>query len=454
MNRRSDFEGALRTMLRERAADIQRVPPGLASLAEDAAAPTADRTRHGHRWLRLTATVAAVLAIAGGAVGIRGLAAGHHVRPFAPISTPVAMPPRPHPAPPDVFSPGPPTSAPPASRSLTSKTACTASLPPAWTDALAHGVLRLGAEATFPQGATPDGQLLLTRDFGHSRDVVLLSRTGSTRLIYSVPDPDQHEVAAAIEGHYVLVTLDNRPRGAEQWVPYLTDILLVDLNTGTTTTVLHAQTHGVQGTTPSIIAAVLFHGHVYWDQSPSMVSTTTVIKDYDIASGATRTTRTGDVMWPMTTAAGVSWDPHGFRNGLNGHGTIQVPAALPAELAAAVPAAARATLVSDGTAYAWLDPSGAVGWWSPGQHPVLVHVPGGSWTTIAAVAGPYVISGSVLDTRTGAVATSNTLSPLTGGVEITGGAAGIAYGYTLPSGKDGPSLAVRINTTELPGLHC
>ena len=41
-----------------------------------------------------------------------------------------------------------------------------------------------------------------------------------------------------------------------------------------------------------------------------------------------------------------------------------------------------------------------------------------------------------------------------GGVEIMGAGGGIAYGYTLPSGKDGPSIAVRIDTTHLPELHC
>jgi hypothetical protein len=442
MNTRPDLEGALRTMLRERATDIQQVPRRLASVADDARARTGDRTRRGHGWLLLAATVAAVLAVAGGSVAIRELVAARHVRPSALISTPSLGPPGPHPS---IRPPGP---------NLTARTACTASLPPAWVDGLTHGALPLGAKGTFPQGATSDGKLLLTRDFGHSRDVVLLDHSGSPRSIYSVLDPDQHEVGAAIEGHYVLITVNNRPRNAGQWEPFLTDILIINLNTGATTPILHAQTHGEQGTTPSITAAALFNGHVYWDQSPAMVSTTTVIKDYDIASGTTRTAATRDVMWPTTTAAGVSWDPHG-RNGVGAHATIQVPAALPAELAAAVPANARATLVSDGTAYAWLDPSGAVGWWSPGAaHPVLVRVPGGPWFGISAVAGPYVISGSILDTRTGAIATGTSLDVLHGGAEITGAAGGIAYGYTLPSGKDGPQIAVRVDTTRLPELHC
>lgn len=441
MSSRSNLEGALRTMLRERAGDIERVPAALATLLDDAAPATTVHEPRRHRWLLLAAAVLSVLAVAGASVGIATLADGRHAHPSAPTHGPAPAP---------TTSPSPDRSGP----SVATQTTCTASLPTGWRDALAHGRLSLGAQDSFPVAITPDGELLVIRDFGHARDVVLVSRGGTVRPIYTVPDPDQHRVAAAIEGPNVLITLDNTPRAVQKWVPALTDVLVLNLDTGTTTTVIHVPPVANTLPVPTIFSAALFDGHVYWDQSPGNGSGT-LIRDYDIATGTTRTLETGELSSPVATAGGVSWKP-GLVNGVEARRTVQVPATLPTAVAAAVPAKLRATVVSDGSAYAWLDPTGGIGWWTPGAvRPLVTRVPGGPWSTISAVSGPYVVLGNdVVDVRSGAVATGDALNSLTGGVAITGAGGSILYGYTLPSGKGGPKIAVRIDTTRLPELHC
>lgn len=86
----SDLEGALRTMLRRRAIDIQQVPAGLTSPFDGAPDTTGEHVRRGHGWLLVAATVATVLVVAGAGLGIRDLAAGRHVRPFGPTPIPTS----------------------------------------------------------------------------------------------------------------------------------------------------------------------------------------------------------------------------------------------------------------------------------------------------------------------------------------------------------------------------
>lgn len=419
----TDLDTALRDMLRERADDITTVPAAITDLA------LAPARRHPVRrhpaWL-IAAAVAAVLAVVGAAVALRG-AAGQPQK-----VAPATHSPRPTPAP---------------TVHITHRRSCAVPLPAAWTHAVAAGTHRYGALSAMPLAVSPDGtHLLVARDFGQARDVVDVDRAGHVRPIYTVPQPDQYQVQhATVDNSFAAIDLQYFPRSAQNIDGTVRAVVLVDLRTGRAKELDQVSLadmlpkNGVEKRT--IDASMLLDGQVYWDVRPVYGNNRGTIRDYDTATGRTRTIFTGRVGWPQLTGAGVSW----------GGSQVRVRRSLPATVSAALTTSAmRNSLVTDGSAYAWVAGRGVIGWWGPGASITTVRVNGFTGQTLDGVAGPYVaFGGKLMDTRTGALTRLPGLQPL-----IYGGHGVLAsYGFTGQF-KESATDVIRIDTTGLPELTC
>ena len=419
----SELEDRLRTMLRERAGDVTEVPAHV--LAVPSARPSGVRRT---AWL-VAAAVAVVLALAAAVVAVSG---NRH------RSAPATRPPTVHPS-----SPAHPTP------TTVTTVACAAALPAKWRTAVQSGTSRFGAESVMPLGISEDGhQVIATRDFGAARDVVVIDASGHARRIYSVPQPDTYQVIhASIDGNYAALDLSRYPRSAASIIPSAQKVLLVDLRDLKVTVLAAApiviNRSGEQRRT--IDGSVLWRGTVYWDVRAHYTAQVADIDAYSIATGHTSLIAHGGPFFPRVVGGGVTWSSYDAN-------TVSVWRTLPPQ----VPRAPG--LQSDGTSYAWPIGRDRIAWWAPGRrNPVVLRIPDVPEVQLEWVAGPYVFFGSdrvpvqatrVIDARSGATALLRGSTPL-----MAAGGSVVGYVFTGSFKESGTAL-VRLDTSQLPGLHC
>ena len=349
---------------------------------------------------------------------------------------------------------GPSTTAP--TPSTTSRTpvpgpACRTGLPAAWRAAVADGTTTAGAASAFPLFVTNDGRVLISRDFGTSRDVALLTPGGSAQRIYSVPAPDQNQVLdGVVEGNRALIVVSRLPRNSNGVLQTVDRIVVLDLRTGGQTVVASNGKHNFVTGGRTIDGATLYRGRVYYDVRKSYVSNKSAIHEYDVAAGTDRVIATaggdGPGAGPALTRQGVVWSKQTMQLG--------VPRALPAPVAdAAQGSRAASSLASDGTAYAWLSGRRELGYWAPSMSaPEYLRIPGLSG--VDAVSGSFVIVDGagkapslLLDARSHAVA------PLAGVQPYALSAGSLVAAYDFAGSKEAFTV-VALDTSHLPALRC
>jgi hypothetical protein len=435
----TDFDTELRTMLRERANDIDSLPADFADLASLDVLdndPIHDRFRRPRTGWLIAAVIAAVLAVGGIAIALQGKSGHGH-------------------APPATHSPtGRPTTTP--APSLLRRATCAATLPRKWSSAIAAGTSRYGATSVLPLAISPDGSaMLVARDFGQARDVALVRGSGSPRSIYSVPQPDENQVVnASLDDKHAVIDLDRLPRNSNGVIPGARQVLLITLSSGAVKQldqVIYASFTSVPAGR-SIDGSLLWNGHVYWDVRTVYTDRTTTIRDYDIATGKTTTAGTGTPGVPRLLAAGVTFDPEGSSS-------IAIPRHLPSVVAAAS-LGRRNFLVTDGRVFAWTTATKQIAWWVPGDSQITVlTLPRGVDPELESVNGPFLVFDDqnstnlrrdLLDARTGATAPlPSTLQP------ILMSAGSVALGYSFTGAfKTSSTAVVRLDTNGLPGLTC
>lgn len=449
----NDFESEIRTMLAERSRDIASAPPRLASVGDDSPeggrAPVVTEPRWSTRWL-VAASVAAVLVVAGGVIGVRlWLAGSSGDVPAGPTPTsPVAVTPPMTSEPatamttsgaqvaPSLTTAAPTTTAavpttgqaapttdpsrvthPPAKGTGAGKqvtAACVAPWPASWQAAIATPGSAYGAQSARPLGAAADGTVLVARDFGPggARDLVLVRAGTEPEVVYTVADPATTGIqSAAIADDKLVVSVGWSPRApkgqepGDGWLPNVTEVVVIDLETGAQQRIASSGASPAQVGTDAmtIDTVVVIGGAVYWDVRASYDDPAGTIESYDLATGTRRTAYTGPAVEFYdgldTSAAGVTIG-----------GQLVVRADLPAVVDAAVPVGDRGSVQSDGTAYAWVAGSREIGWWRPGAaSPSYVRLPEAlpqdTYPNLLAVAGPLVVIGgsTVLDMTTAAV---------------------------------------------------
>lgn len=428
----TELEALLRATLKARAAEVTE--------AADLPTTTTSRLRRSHRWLPALAAAAIIAAVAATVVGIR--VAGSHAPAKPPASSPSPSPTR-------TAAPAPPQ---PPNLVVT----CHAKLPAAWKTAITQGGSRYGADSAFPIAISPDGrQLLVSRDFGTSRDVALVGTSGAPRPIFTVLQPNLNQVQhASIDGHYAAIDVQRLPRNANGVLGTVVEVVLIDLRSLHSTLLDSVEDSDITYGRRTIDGSVVADGHVYWDVRTSYGNLRGVIRDYDIVTGQVRDAYSGVVGQLSRTALGIS-------TAWNGEGQVVIPGDVPEPVQAALTTnASRLSVISDGSSYAWLH-GRHIEWWAPGQNQVSELTPTDVAPGLIAVAGHYVMyddpsSDSVvpivyiLNTSNGAIGASvNVLQP------YALSSAGVFVGYRFAgSFKTSPTEPVRIDTTKLPGLHC
>lgn len=507
------FESEIRAMLTARAGDIASAPPLLSAAADDEAPdvkpPTAtgghERSiprRSSARWL-VAASVAAVLVVAGGVIGVRlWVAEGSNDVPAGPTPSTTAAPtsvPTPTPTPtitatygvtttsqelantadpsavmtstPSVLTtdPGRVTYPPGATGDAQVTTACVAPLPDSWRVALSQPGTAYGAWSAWPLGVAADGTVLVARDFGQgkARDLVLVRPGAEPEVVYTVADPATTGIqSAALVGDELVVSVGSNPRAPKGEEPgssplaNVTEIDLVDLATGAQRVIArNGPSPAKAGTAAMTIdTAAVIDGIVYWDVRASYVDPAGTIESYDLATGVESTAYRGPAA--------------AFYNGLNVGaagitvgGQLLVPAGLPTAVQDAVPADDIGTVQTDGTAYAWLAGPQEIGWWQPGAaSPSYVRLPEvmqpDLYAKLLTVAGPLVVVGdsTVLDMTTAAVTSlpEGAAPPVDIGRGVVYTASRVGTGHFDDDGYwvDPSQRANLIELSSLPALAC
>lgn len=474
----NDFEDEIRAMLTARAGDIASAPPLLASAHDGARAggrpDAATRPRQPGRWL-VAATVAAVLAVAGGVLGVRlWLAEGSGNVPAGPTpasSVPVTLSPTT-----DLESIATTTGQPPVTMTDSSRVtqspesgaaaACTAAWPASWQAALAAPGTAYGAESARPLGVAADGTVLVARDFGQgkARDLVLVRPGVEPTVAFTVSDPQQTNIeSAALVGDELVVSIGSDPRlprGQEPGsspMPNVSQILVIDLPSDAQRVIASSKADAA-GPAKTIDTVVVIGGTVYWDVRASYDVPAGTIESYDLAAKTRRAAYSGPA---VLFYDGLDVSAAGITVG----GTLVVRAGLPAAVDDAVPADDQRSVQTDGTAYAWVAGPQEIGWWRPGaESPSYVRLPEvlpqDTYPNLLAVAGSLVVIGgsTVLDMTTAAITSlPEDAAPLVDigrGTFFTASRAGTGHfdddGYWV----DPSQLANLIELSGLPGLTC
>lgn len=404
-----DLDTALRTMLRERADDITRVPAQLVELPREVRQPR-------RRWPVIAAAAAAVAIIAGGAAILRGDHSSSH--------------------------------------NASAGTVCSTALPEQWRRALTDRLTPNGRDVD-PLAAAPDGALVVSAQAASGGADLLLWRTdGSAKIFYHLPKYPGTDALGTVttDGRYVLLPVEGN-QGALADYPAgvidtkdagVTALLLVDSRTGSVIRLAGMTAADLKDAVNVIDGAALLDGHVYWDVRPHDNSRQGRIRNYDIAERSTTTIASGRIgSIPTLTARGVSWGSGGVRSTL----FEQLTARLPRD---------AQNDVTDGSAFAYVRGRGLY-WLSANggsAGPFVPYSPGRP--RLFAVTGPIVFlrptgSGAhdldVLDTRTGAVAS---LGLTDTGRDYAGG--GVLAAVLQRNDNDYP--IVRLDTARLPRLTC
>jgi hypothetical protein len=333
---------------------------------------------------------------------------------------------------------------------------CSTSLPATWRTALADGTGTVGAAAAYPLAVGGDGAVLVTRDFGTSRDVALVARDGSVRRIYTVPAPDQNQVLdGVVERHWALIDVSRLPRHSNGVLQTVVIVVVVDLDSGKHTVIASTTDGDVTKGLRTIDGATLYDGRVYYDVRAKYVSRRSAIHRYDIATKSDRVIATtldsnGTGEAPKLTAQGVIWSPATMQLG--------VARPLPGPVAKAINGdPVRTHLATDGTSYAWIPGPRELAWWAPSvKSPRVFVLPEGASSLTPTVAGPLVMytpagddqNGSVphiFDARSGATA----LLPHVEMYAVSGD--GVFAGFQTAGGA---TSVVRLDAAKLPELRC
>jgi hypothetical protein len=419
----TDLDDALRTMLRQRAHDVDAVPSHLLrpdELAGDEVVDLAPRRRHNTIQL-IAASVVAVLALAGALVGLRHLG-GHGTPTGSPTST----------------SSTPPVEA--------DGRECRAILPAAWRTAFTATVALGSPGSSTVLGVSDTGAALISRDVGSTHDVVLVQPGGGPATVLQVP-ANLEAYTGGLYGSYAVVPLYWAPNSTVTSTVMRLDV--INLHTGVVTRIAGTSTAARTSGQHVVDGAVVLDGAVYYDRRTD--ASHGVLMKYDLRTGRTSTAYSGPV---GTGGAPVRASAAGVVVADPGGGfTLRVRVSLPPAVAGRIGQSAI-TAGTDGTAYAWFDQlKQTINWWTPGQavrtlRATLGQPDGDDTIPRVDVAGPYVFySGpqlQVVDTRTGAVATLPNVVVASGG----------DYVGTYVTAHHSSAQAGVVDTSTLPALTC
>ncbi len=304
----------------------------------------------------------------------------------------------------------------------TTRPSCDAALPASWQQAIDASGVGTGGISNVPLAVGRAGEVAAVRDNGDTRDMLLISADKSVTEIYAVPDPKLNNVGfVAMDDRWIVAGLDRAPRGANGVLPTLVRIDVIDKQGGQVRTVVESSEEDYGSGGATIDSTALFGDKVYWITRDTYAGDTGTIKSYDLNTGTVSDVASGAMRNVRATAAGLAWDVAWDENGARAE--LKIPDALPPPVAGAVGTGRdQMTLVTDGTAYAWITETerGGTGiaWWSPNSG--LVRITGGvpveaNQLPQVYVVGPYVILGrgradqkhdtfaTVVDTRSGAI---------------------------------------------------
>lgn len=346
--------------------------------------------RPRHRFAPLAAAAVVALAVVGLVVGVRAATE----RPTRPAAPDIAM-----------RTTAPPTS--PAAP-VAHRAACDASLPSGWRDAIAAHTTTF-ASRTYGQvsiqGVTDDGTVVVEyAPPGTSvRGTITLNfgtlSPGSDRirpLTTIAGHGDSVGWSFQLQGNTLLVgTHFTRGQGPTSATP--TRITAIDVHEGEQIAVANLPGSDASDTD----GAFLQDGVVYWDEYPADSNNREIVYAYDVATGVRSTLYDG----PRAdrdlgrSAAGIWWTGSPL--------APNRPARLPEAVAEnSRNKAARQSLTTDGTSYAWRT-ANTISWWTPGSAVVKTRINNDG---VEAVAGPILAFSpagnrvpELLDTRTGAV---------------------------------------------------
>lgn len=326
--------------------------------------------RHGRSWWPVAAAVAAVLAVIGVVLAVRHISSDRH-QPAMPV--------------------------------IVTRSACTIDPPPAWQHAIeAAGRRNLGQ---LVLGGAPDGTILVRREDGTTVQTVLVSPSGATSIVQQMPFPGRYGVAtnSMIDSRWIVLPIGD----IRADVPTLLEFDVFDRATLQLTEKVPITKGGRIGTW------ALFDGHLYWTQPRS--GSTSSLLDHDLTARTTRTAEPYGVQNLLASPNGVAWTDAQHRTHLLGGAA---PDQIPGQ------PGTHPGLVTDGRSYAW--PSGSSITWhnTATKQTVIVRWFPRFQVTVVAVAGPYVLinseynqnrSSQLIDTRTGAAASSPGAAPATSG---------------------------------------
>jgi hypothetical protein len=322
----------------------------------------------------------------------------------------------------------------------TVRTSCEVALPAAWQEAIEGSAVSTGGVSTVPLAVGRAGEVVAVRDNGDTRDLLLIGADKSVREIYAVPDPELNDVGfVAMDDRWIVVGVERIPRDANGVIPMPIRIDVIDRHSGSVRTLAQGAAPGDAPSAARLDSVALFRGKVYWVETfTEGTRNGTVLTTYDLGKGRVETTESGAKAGVWANASGLSF---GISTGtplldgwarLTAVAEVKIPAPLPTPVADELGTGRdRLTLVTDGTAYAWItgfDHGGTgVAWWSRESGLVRVTgevsgevVPLPPGTTVLPpvhVVGPYVVVGksgvsdtpeqatfaTVVDTRSGAV---------------------------------------------------
>jgi hypothetical protein len=345
------------------------------------------RAGRGVVWWPIAAAIVAVLAVIGVVVAIRHVASDRH-RPANPVTV--------------------------------TRTACTTVLPQQWQHAIDAGTLI----DAMVWGVAPDGAALVRRGLDTPAHVVLMAPDGSTRAVDDRPPPGTGFVGLhpMIDRQWIVLPIATT--GENQ---LLTQFDVIDRAT------LQVTEHVRVTRGSNVEGWALLHGHLYWTESGRVV-------EHDIASRQTRTVVPGKAQGLLSSPIGVAWtEAHNVTHPLAGSRPDEVPGQ----------PGSHPGLVTDETAYAWLDGT-YIEWYSAAtkQTVILSNIAGpNAGVDVQGVAGPYVLIsletdpyiGRIIDTRTGAVVFVDMVS-------LVGSGRGVFASDSLRQ------AILRVD--RLPGLHC
>ena len=290
---------------------------------------------------------------------------------------------------------------------LAERRACAVDLPAQWTESIAGSAVDTGGTSSSPRAVSPTGEVVAVRDGERTHDLLLIGTDRSVRELSALPEPDEFVIGeVGIDDRWIVFEIVRSPRNANGVLPTVVRLELIDRQTGAQSTVTE-QSAADAAASPErnvLDGFALSDGKVYWITRDEYNSENGVAHSFDPATGGR-----GDI------ASGPIRD---IRTGPQWSG---LPATLPPEVAG-LPAAERALLGTDGTAFGWINsaPEGGagVGYWSPQTgvvkvsgvdvevteflRPALVFDSlviidaGGSTTSLG-------YSATIVDTRTGAV---------------------------------------------------